>query len=468
MAVSAMASLLLISIRRNHETIFGLSLLGIAVSFLSLFYVRGIVPRIAGTILVMDQYSEYFMGLILILSAFVCVITYIYSRSLKENREELYVLIVMAAVGGMVLSASGHFVSLFLGFEILSATLYVMISYFRKSESGLEAGIKYLVLAAAASAFLVLGMALIYAETGTLEFAALFDRVKAPGGFSSTFILAGTGLIIVGIGFKIGVVPFHMWTPDIYQGAASPVTAFIASVSKTAMVAFLIRYFILFDRDVYPALFFIIGIISLLSMIAGNLLAVIQPNIKRLLAYSSIAHLGYVLVGLAAIGNRASEAMIFYITVYALSITGAFGLIAFVSKEGDEKDAIRSYRGLFRTRPLTAGVFSILLFSLAGIPLTAGFIGKYFIVLSGLDRALWTLVMVLIITSVIGLYYYLRVIAVMIGGSDRKPEETELPPLSAPRAVVLCIISFLILVLGVYPGPLIGIIRQPIQIPFIY
>jgi NADH-quinone oxidoreductase subunit N len=463
MAITAMVSLLLISIGRNHGVIFGESLLGIMFSFVVLFTTSPTSPRQTGTILVMDQYSMYFTGLILILSAIVCILTYIYLRSFEDHKEELYVLIVISALGGMVLAASNHFVSLFLGFEILSVTLYVMISFLRDSNFGLEAGIKYLVLTAAASAFLVLGMALIYAETGTLDFTVLSQMMMKPGSFRSAYLLLGTGLVIVGVGFKIGVVPFHMWTPDIYQGATSPVTAFVAAVSKTAMVAFIIRFFSYIDLHAAPALIFTIGVISLLSMLVGNLLAVIQQNLKRLLAYSSIAHLGYILVGIVALGSRSSEAMIYYITVYSFTIMGAFGLIAVISKGGDETDAIESYRGLFWRKPLAAGLLSIMLFSLAGIPLTAGFIGKYFIILSGLNSAQWILVIVLILSSVIGLYYYLRVIAVMVDSPEQKAETAALPSFSPAKALVLSSVSLFILFFGIYPAPLISLIRYILQ-----
>ena len=460
MAVSAMVAIILISIRRNHAIIYWQSLVGMFIAFISLAATPRVAPHRESTILIIDQYSLYFMGLILILSAIAATFSYIYLRHFNDHKEELYVLITISAMGGMVLASSNNFVSLFLGFEILSVTLYVMIGFLRDSVFNLEAAIKYLILAAAASAFLVLGMAFIYAETGTLDFTAAINIISSSDSSGWLYLFMGTGLIIVGLGFKIGVVPFHMWTPDIYQGASAPVTAFIASVSKTAMVAFLIRYFSYIDFRTSAGLVFIFAAIAVLSMLAGNLLAIIQKNIKRLLAYSSIAHLGYILVGLVALGGRSAEAIIYYITVYSITITGAFGLIAFISHAGEETDDIESYRGLFWRKPLAAGLLAILLFSLAGIPLTAGFIGKYYIVLAGIGKALWFPVIVLIVSSVIGLYYYLRVIAIMVESSETQTETVSLPKFSVARALVLSIVSLLILLLGIFPAPLIALIRQ--------
>jgi NADH-quinone oxidoreductase subunit N len=358
----------------------------------------------------------------------------------------------------MILAAADHFVSLFLGLEILTLALYVMIGFVRDRPMALEAGVKYLILAAAASAFLVLGMALLYAETGTMKISALLTGADG-GAFGSLYALAGAALVVVGAGFKLGVVPFHMWAPDVYQGAPAPVTGFIASVSKSAMIAFLIRYLWYIDPTGKPELLFTIAAIAFLSMALGNILAIIQSNLKRLLAYSSIAHLGYVLVPLVVGGSLAREAVVFYMTVYGLSILGAFGLIAAISRAGGESDEIESWRGMFWRRPLAAAVMSVMMFSLAGIPLTAGFIGKYQIVLAGIEGSLWFLVMTLIVSSVIGLYYYLRVIAVMIDTAEPAAERLAGRGSSVGAVTVLTLVGVAVVYLGVYPGPLLELVR---------
>jgi NADH-quinone oxidoreductase subunit N len=461
-ALTAVAVVLTISFRRNHKLALWTTLAGLAIAFAVLLSRAGVASVDAGWILVMDQYAKYFMGLILVLSAVVSLFTYRSFRRIEDHKEELYVLILISALGGMVLAASNHFISFFLGLEILTVPLYVMISFLRRDSMALEAGFKYLILAAAASAFLVLGMALIYADLGQLSFGALATSLVPQFSYGSLYVLLGTGLIVVGVGFKLGVVPFHMWTPDVYQGAPAPVTAFIASVSKSAMVAVLIRYAVNADVNVTPFLFYVIGIIALLSMLLGNILAIIQTNLKRLLAYSSIAHLGYVLVGIVAVGSRATEAVLYYMTVYAITIVGAFGLISAMSGADDEAAEIESYQGLFWRRPWTAGLLAVFLFSLAGIPLTAGFIGKYFVVVAGVGSALWTLVIVLIVSSVIGLYYYLRVIAVMIGNGGTESERGLPFHTSAGSTVLLFVLGLAVIYLGVYPGPLVDLIRGAI------
>lgn len=461
-AVAAVLVLLVISFYRRHIPALLLTLVGIVLAFLDLFLVRSSLPGRGGILLIVDHYALYFIGLILALSAVISLFIYFYFRSLDDHKEELYVLILIAALGGMVLAAADNFISFFLGLEMLTVSLYIMISILRTSKPGLEAGLKYLILAAAASAFLVLGMAFIYAETGTLRFSELASVIGGERLYDSLYILIGIGLIIVGVGFKLGVVPFHMWTPDVYQGAPAPITAFIASVSKTAMIALVVRYFAYINIHEHPMIFYVLGGIAILSMLLGNILAVIQRNLKRLLAYSSIAHLGYILVGLVALGSRASVAVLYYMSVYALTIVGAFGIIALESRIDDDTTDIEAYRGLFWRRPWAAGLLSVFLFSLAGIPLTAGFIGKYLIILSGAGSSLWALIVILIISSVIGLYYYLRVIAAMISDHEPATATDALPTPSAGNSLVLSIVAAAVVYLGVYPGPLIGLIQNAI------
>jgi NADH-quinone oxidoreductase subunit N len=246
------------------------------------------------------------------------------------------------------------------------------------------------------------------------------------------------------------------------------VTAFVASVSKVAMVAILLRYSFYADLARTPALFYAIAVFAALSMLIGNIMAIVQKDLKRLLAYSSIAHLGYLLVGVLAVAELAPEAVIFYISVYSLTILGSFGLIALISNADRESTEIESFQGLFWRRPMTAGFLSVFLFSLAGIPLTAGFIGKYLVILAGVGSALTGLVIVLIVTSVVGLYYYLRVIAVMLS-TEASPSEADgqFQPVSAARTLLLGAVALAIIYLGVYPGPLVDLIRQAVLNSFL-
>src|SRR5512146_1213519 len=277
--------------------------------------------------------------------------------------------------------------------------------------------LKYLVLAAASAAFLLFGMALVYADLGTMEFGRMAQLLSVEH-TGTLMIGVGLALIVTGIGFKLAVVPFHLWTPDVYEGAPAPVTAFIATVSKGAMFALLLRYFYGSGAATAHQILLVFTIIAIASMLAGNLLALMQNNVKRILAYSSIAHMGYLLVAFLASGALAVEAVTFYLVAYFITTLGAFGVVSVLSTGKRETDDIEDYRALFWRRPALAGVFTLMLLSLAGIPVTAGFIGKFYIVAAGASSAMWALIIILVVSSVIGLFYYLRIVAVMYETPD--------------------------------------------------
>jgi NADH-quinone oxidoreductase subunit N len=268
-------------------------------------------------------------------------------------------------------------------------------------------------------------------------------------------------MIITGVGFKLSLVPFHMWTPDIYEGAPAPIAGFVAVVSKIAVFAVILRYFILAEGHGDASLRAGLAAIAVLSMLGGNLLALLQNNLKRLLAYSSIAHLGYLLVAFLAAGSLGVEAAAYYLAAYAVTNLGAFGIIALLSAPGSGRDAdqIEDYRGLFRTRPFLAGSLALMLLSLAGMPPTMGFIGKFYLVLAGVNAGFFWLVAALVISSVISLYYYLRVLVAMAMPVPAEPNATlraASPPLGT---TVIAALLVLLLVLGAYPAPAITLIR---------
>jgi NADH-quinone oxidoreductase subunit N len=307
-------------------------------------------------------------------------------------------------------------------------------------------------------------MALIYAQLGTLQFGQIAAMLISGVAYDKTLIYPGLALMITGIGFKLAVVPFHMWTPDVYEGAPAPVTAFVATVSKGGMVALLLRFF--YETGAYHLhkVFLVFSIIAIASMIAGNLLALLQDNVKRILAYSSIAHLGYILVAFLAGGDRAAEAVTFYLVAYFITTLGAFGVVSVLSNGERDADSIEDYEGLFWRRPVLAGIFTLMLLSLAGIPLTAGFVGKFFLVAVGTSASLWGLIFVLIITSVIGLFYYLRILVALY----KSPAETgkaapaALPLLSRSGSYALAGLSVLLVWIGVYPAPFLDAIQRAV------
>lgn len=368
--------------------------------------------------------------------------------------EELYVLLLLGTLGGVVLAGAVHLASLFLGLELLSVSLYGLIAYGRQGDS-LEAGVKYLLLAAASSAFLVFGGALLYAASGSLELAKL--GTAAAG--QPLLTLGGGALLFVAIGFKLALVPFHLWTPDVYQGAPAPVTAFVASVSKAAVFALVIRWIGPHGAAVGgSSLLLGIAIAAGASMILGNFLALQQQNVKRLLAYSSIAHLGYLMVIVVAGGELAVSAGLYYALAYVVTILIAFGALGALATAEGEPQTIEACRGLFRRRPLLAAALTAALLSLAGIPLTGGFIGKLLVVAAGVETARWTLVLILALTSVVGLFYYLRVIVAMIGdpaGESGEVEGIALGRASGATTLALALLLVALFVLGVAPSALL-------------
>jgi NADH-quinone oxidoreductase subunit N len=470
--------MLAIAVRRNHRVTAALTLTGLALAFASISMAAPETPRHVTPLLTADGYALFYTGLILAGTFVTVLLAHSYWAVRAEPRpkgavpasaeprpkravppEELYLLLLIATTGALVLVYSSHFASFFLGLEILSVALYALIGY-AKAREPLEAALKYLVLAAASAAFLLFGMALIYAELGTMEFHDIGAALALPGA-DLTLLLPAFALIVTGFGFKLALVPFHLWTPDVYQGASAPVTAYIATVSKGAMFALLLRYFRDTNASNYPAMFAVFAIIAIASMLAGNLLALLQNNVKRILAYSSIAHLGYVLVAFLAGGERGAEAVTFYLVAYFVTILGAFGVIAVLSPADREWESIDDYRGLFYRRPALAGVFTAMLLSLAGIPLTAGFIGKFYIVAAGASAAQWALIIILVVTSAIGLFYYLRIIVAIYSSPGAESAAARLAPVGA---ATLAALTVLLIWLGVYPRPWLDLIGRAVRL----
>jgi NADH-quinone oxidoreductase subunit N len=457
LATTAVVVMLAIAFYRSHKLTVILTLSGLALSAASLPFISCALPREVTPLLMIDHYAIFYSALILAAGFAVAGLSYSYLEVHEGHKEEFYLLLIIAALGCTVLAAANHFTSLFLGVELLSVSLYALAAYLRHSNRGIEAGIKYLILAAVSSAFILFGMALVYAETGSMAFARTAAFAAGAGAHGLIF-LAGIVMILVGLGFKLAVVPFHLWTPDVYEGAPAPVTAFIATASKGAVFALVLRYFTMIDIHVHPSLFAIFTIIAIASMFTGNLLALFQANVKRILAYSSISHLGYLLVTILASGPMAATAAAFYLTAYFITTLGAFGVVTILSEKERDADSMDDYLGLAWRRPWLAGIFTVTLFSLAGIPLTAGFVGKFYIIAAGAGSALWIVIMIMIINSVIGLFYYLRIITAMFGMPGKEPAVTNGRSLSS--SAILGALLILLIWLGVYPGPVIEIIQN--------
>jgi NADH-quinone oxidoreductase subunit N len=301
LAGASLVVILLIAFRQSHTVIqvvgFGMFCLVI----LAMWYVRDTLPRGIPPLFLVDGFGALFTGLIILSVLIVGLFSFIYFEEREENPKEYYILLFLATLGSSMLTVSTHFISLFISLELLSVSLYPLIAYLRNRNNAIEAGVKYLVLAAVTSAFLLFGMALIYLDTGSMEFTGIANRI---GNSPSALFITGVGIMVVAIGFKLALVPFHLWAADVYQGAPSPVTAFIATASKIGVFAVLLRFAQVINLQQYPLALTIFSVLAIVSMIVGNLLALRQENLKRLLAYSSIAHFGYLLVAFLP-GNAA-------------------------------------------------------------------------------------------------------------------------------------------------------------------
>jgi NADH-quinone oxidoreductase subunit N len=458
---SAIIVMLTIAFCRNHRLTALLSLLGLVLCLIAIWPASDMAPRHVTPLFVIDRYALFYMGFIFAASIAVLLLSYGYLAARRERPEEFYLLVLVATLGAAALVASDHFASFFLGLETLSISLLGLIAYPRDRGKPVEAGVKYLILAGISSAFLLFGMALIYARLGALEFTRIAALLGALNRASpDLYWLTGLALIFTGIGFKLSVVPFHMWAPDVYEGAPAPVAAFVAVVSKGAMFALLLRYFVTANADVSGPVSMMIEIVAVASILVGNLIALLQNNIKRILAYSSIAHLGYLLVAFLATGALRIEAVTYYLVAYAVMTIGAFGIVTVLSTSsaGDEIENLNAYRGLIWRRPWLGGAFTAMLLSLAGIPLTVGFIGKFYAIAGGVSAMMWPAVIALIVGSIIGLFYYLRVIVAICtpAPEGRVAYAGAIPMVGSATLLAL---TLTLLGLGIYPTPLIRLIQ---------
>jgi NADH-quinone oxidoreductase subunit N len=457
-ASTIVVHVVVLSVKRNLNFVFFLTLAGILGCLTALLLLSPTVPLAGGVLFVTDSFAVFF-GTLMCASTFaVAVLSRDYLKPGTVRAEEYYVLLLGGLLGALALVFTRHFIGFFLGLEVLSISLYCLIGYQRGRRTDTEGALKYLILSGVSSAFLLFGMAVIYGLAGTMDFGRL---ALWPDGLARNPYPAVLGLVmvIIAIGFKLGVAPFHMWTPDVYEGAPAPVTAFIATVSKGSVFALLLRFLGQTDLLGQSSLFLVFTGVSVASMIAGNLLALFQTNVKRLLAYSSIAHFGYLLVPLLSDDPARLKAAAYYLVAYFVTMIGALGVVTTLSTEEREAGSIEDFRGLFKHRPRLAGFFSLMLLSLAGMPLTAGFIAKIYAIAAGTAAGLWVLLLSLIVTSAASLFYYLRVIYVMLERIS-VPRISRASRLPVKNAVVLTVLAILLIWWGVYPVQLMRLIES--------
>lgn len=474
---TAVTAMLMVAVKRNHAVSCLITAVGLLLALVSLIVVADFPAQDVTPLLRVDAFTRFFTALILLAALAITLFSYPYLCNLEDHQDEFYLLLAIATLGALVMVGSTHFITAFLGMEMLSVCLYGMVAYpLHRPQSAqypLEASIKYLVLSAVSSGFVLFGVALLYAQTGTLQFTDISEGITegiAEGPSQAYFVVAAL-LVISGFAFKLSLVPFHLWTPDVYEGAPLPATAFLASIGKLAMAALLMRFMSVSGVLDSETITTVLSVIAVLSIIAGNLLALLQANLKRLLSYSSIAHMGYLLVALLTLdsatqvssGSLGSEAVSFYLTAYVIMSLGAFGVMMVISDSAHERDHIGHYQGLFWRDPWLALVFTAMLLSLAGIPLTIGFIGKFYVVAAGVQGEQWGLLAAMVIGSGIGLFYYLRIVYRML-----TPQELADPlPVAGLRDVLphglLLVLLLALIVPGIVPGGLMSLIESMVR-----
>ncbi len=399
-----------------------------------------------GGALAVDQFSIFFSLLFLGIAALILISSTEYSRKFAAFRAEYYALVLLATTGMMLLASTRELISIFVALELTGISLYVLAGFLKDAKSS-EAGLKYLLLGAVASAVLLYGMALVYGLTGTTYLDEIAAAISSQGILGSPALLMGIVLLVAGFGFKIAAVPFQMWVPDVYEGAPTPVTAYLSVASKAAGFAVILR---VFYEALGPASLdwgMIFAVLAAITMTIGNIVALTQKNIKRMLAYSSIAQAGYIMIGLAAFTTEASSAIMFFLACYALTNLGAFIAIIAISNKINS-DEIADYSGMVRRAPLFALALALCLISLTGIPPTAGFMAKIYIFSAGVNADLLWLVIIAVINSAISAYYYLRVVRVMFLGEPLSEERIHA---SSGLRVALAIACLGVLLLGIYP-----------------
>jgi NADH-quinone oxidoreductase subunit N len=405
-----------------------------------------------------DELSLFLQALVLSVAVVAVLLSPSYLAANGFDRGEHYALLLFSVVGMLGLVSSLELVSLFVALEIMSIALYGMAGLRRDRAASQEASLKYFVTGAFSSAFLLYGIALLYGVAGSTRLDVIAARLPALPPDAVRLAVLGAAMLLVGFGFKIACVPFHMWAPDVYEGAPTPTTAFMAAGVKAAAFGALLR---VFDQAL-PALAShwrpLIAALALLTMVVGNFAALAQPNLKRMLAYSSIAHAGYLLTALVAAPKLGAQAVVFYLAAYAAVNLGAFGTLAALSREGTEPLAAEDLAGLARRRPALAAALAVFLVSLTGIPPTAGFVGKFYLFNAAVNAGWVSLAVVGVLTSVISAYYYLRVVVAMY---MREPvQQDDWAAVSPASAFALSVSVGVTLALGVWPGPLLHYARS--------
>ncbi len=454
LVIAAIAALLLSISEKTKPLIYYISLVAIFLSFFSLLQIWGETKTTFNGMLIIDKFSSLIQFAVLIAAFMTVLVSKKFIVQLGYGFGEYFSLILLVTFGMLLMVSTQNLIILFLGLETMSIGLYVLTGFKRNEIRSLESALKYFLLGAFASGFLLFGIALIFGMTGSVEFEQILDFTKRHNIMEMPLLFVGLGLLIAGFGFKIALVPFHMWTPDVYEGAPTPITGFMSVAVKAVGFGALMRLLIIGASELYNDWSWVLWVLSILTMTVGNIIALSQNNIKRMLAYSSIAHAGYILVGLTCGTPAATQGVIFYLFSYTFMNIGAFGVITYLEK-GVENEAlqIKDMANLGFKKPLLGLAMTIFIFALAGIPPTAGFTGKFLIFRSAVESGFIGLTIIAVINSVISVYYYLRVIIVMY--MSEKSADFSFPGRYHSIGIALFAAAVIVILLGVLPDLLI-------------
>jgi len=422
---------------------------------------EGVAEYAFSNMIVIDRFTLFFNSLFIVATIITILISINYIREESINYGEYYVLVLLATVGMMFMAKANDLMIVFLGLETLSISIYVLVGFLRTNVKSNESSLKYFLLGAFSSGFLLYGIALVYGATGTTKLPDIARYIEnTPHLLSNPMLLASIGLLIVGFGFKMALVPFHMWTPDVYEGAPTSITAFMSVGVKAAAFSVFLRVFL----TSFPAFrvdwTMILWVLAVVTMTLGNIVAISQENIKRMLAYSSIAHAGFILVAMTAGGYMATASIMYYLMAYTVMNLGAFAVVIIYGKKGEENILISDYAGSGFKYPFLSVAMVIFMFSLAGIPPLAGFIGKFYIFGAAVKQGFIWLAIIAVLNSVVATYYYLRVTVIMYMKEPVK--EVGQLSYSIPIVIALLATTFFTLHMGILPSSYLELARESI------
>ncbi len=464
LTIGACALLLFdLAIPKHEKDKLGYFAIGIlAVAFYGSWKLAAVETEIFSGMFTLDPYATFFKMLVYLAGALTILLSMTYLEVEKIHLGEYYAFILLATAGMMVMVSAGDLIMIYLGLELLSISLYTMAGFKRSESRSVEASAKYLILGSFSSAILLYGISILYGIAGTTNLKGL-GAFFAAGAVDNPGLLLSMSFLVVGFGFKVAAVPFHMWTPDVYEGSPTPVTAFMSVAPKAASFAVFLRVFAEALGGVKAHWQPILITVAVATMILGNVVAIVQTNIKRMLAYSSIAHAGYALIGIIVGGGLGTMSLMLYLMIYAAMNLGAFGVVIILRKGGMRGEDIADFTGLAKKNPVAAVIMLIFMFSLAGLPPTAGFVAKFYLFMGAVEAGLVWLAVVGVLLSAVSAYYYLRVVMVMY---MREPGRDFDLATSPATSLALIVTTLAVLFIGLYPAPLIDATKAAIlQVP---